>query len=323
MSEFWVSQSKVNCWRQCKQKYWLTYVEDLASRVKSRPLEFGGLFHRMLEEHIEGRRPLSVLRNLDSERLGVFAAERQMYGDLLQDIEWVWREYALHYKEDGLRWIKLDGARTEHEFEVEIAPGVWLIFIVDAFAKTLRGDRWLVDHKTGQSMMSPQQRWVNMQAAVYHKGCELLELPPMKGVCWNYIRSKPPTRPKLLQSGKLSTGKIDTLPVVVRSLVKEHGLKLREYRGLLSHAEENIPTWFDRDFVPLNRMVTESIFEDFMTTVNDMRRNHGKRREKEIGRHCTWCDFAPICRAELTGGDSRLIKRRKYVSRKEAKKQTS
>jgi hypothetical protein len=36
-----------------------------------------------------------------------------------------------------------------------------------------------------------------------------------------------------------------------------------------------------------------------------------------IGRHCSFCDFEMLCRAEIQGSDVDYLKEREYVARKE------
>ena len=113
----------------------------------------------------------------------------------------------------------------------------------------------------------------------------------------------------------MSIREIDTLPDVVRAVAKEAGIKPENCAQLIQRATDNIPSYFKRIYTPLNSQVVEVLFDDFLITSREIMDQHGKRKEKNIGRHCSWCDFEQLCRAELTGSDVDYVKETEYVER--------
>lgn len=320
MSTFQVSQTRVDLWRRCKQAHYYRYDEGLEKKVKARPLVFGSLIHSMIQTDAEGDDPFSVLDEIDPTQLAVFEDQQKLYGDILTDARIIFEEYLKKYKEDDLWFCRMNRKSAEHRFELEIADGLTLIFVLDAIGITKRdGLRWIVENKTGAAIPEIDTRWRNLQTSVYIKAIQLMGLKPVDGILWNYIRSKSPTRPQLLKSGELSQKKIDTLPGAVIRTIRDEGLDPSEYHDLIKKAEQNIPTWFIRDRTPVLTRVVESVWDDFICSSIEIRDSHGKRHERTIGRHCSWCDYERICRAELTGGDSDRVKRRGYDAKKKTK----
>jgi len=316
-----VSQTRVKTWRGCQRQHYNRYTLKLQRRVKRRPLQFGTIIHQMLEAFHCGLDPFKVLDEVAKKNRKLFAAERELYGDIVIDARTIFSAYLDWYKGEETHYIKYKGRQAEHELEVDLADGILFVLKIDGFIR--RGDRlrFLLENKTFARMPNEDDRWRDLQSAVYLWACETLGLRKFHGICWNYIKSKPPTRPKLLKSGGLSITHIDTLPSVVRDTIKEHGLKEKDYKVLLQRAEENIPSYFRRVYTPVNESVQDLLFNDFVQSAIEIAEDEDKPKDKRkrvmcIGRHCGWCDFEPLCRAELTGGDLNYIRRKEYEIRK-------
>lgn len=315
MGLFKVSHSKVKLWRNCHFAYYLKYIERLRKIVKSRPLQFGSIIHEMLAAIAEGEDPFTILDEVALDNQKLFVAEREMYGEIIEDIWTVMEEYLNHYANDSLRYISYKGKKSEHDLEIEIDNSILLVFRIDAFAKTKNKLRWLIENKTGKKVLSADQKWRNVQTSIYLQACQMLGIKAFDGVMWNSIRSKAPTKPQVLKNGNLSSRAIDTLPGTVKRILKEKGLKKKDHKVLLEHARDNIATYFNRTFTPMDEGVVRAVFQDFKVTAHDIMDLGGIRRERSIDRHCDWCDYGPICRAELTGADSDFIKEREYAKK--------
>lgn len=309
---FKVSQSKVKLWRRCRQAYHYKYVEKLRKKRKSRPLVFGTLVHMMIEADANGHDPFDVLRSLDPKQMKLFAAEKAQYGELLQDVSDIMEEYFNHWEDSDLRYIRKAGKAAEHSFEIEIVPGILWNGKIDAIAKGGNGLRWLVEHKTFNRKPSDDDRWRNLQSVSYFRAMDILGWKPVDGTLWDYIWSKAPRRPALLKDGTLSKKSIDTLPVAVAAAIKEYALDPREYREYKRSVAANRKQWFQRIYTPVKPEVSKAVFSDFIASAVEMRELHGKVKEKNIERHCTWCDFEPLCRAQMQGNDFDYIKEREY-----------
>ena len=314
--EFNVSQSKVKTWRKCHYAYHLRYVEKLRKKTKSRPLQFGSIVHRMLEAEAEGDDPFGVLKKVEKENSKVFRAEREMYGEIIDDIRQIMTEYFAYWPEKDLRFERHDGKSGEHEFKIELYQfqlhGVFWVGKIDAIGKTPNKLRWAVEHKTFNRKPSDDERWRNLQSSTYIKAIDILGWGEVDGMCWDYIRSKPPTRPGVLQDGKISQRNIDTLPITIRETLKEAGKREKDYAGFLDRSKQSLTDWFSRIHTPVDTSVVQNVFDDFLFSIREMIDGHGKCKDKNIERHCSWCDYEGICRAELQGNDVDFIIQKDY-----------
>jgi len=314
---FKVSQSKLKTWRGCRRAYHYKYVEKLRKKVKSRPLEFGTIVHRMIEAWGEGKDPFKELKLIEKERGHVFRAEVEEFGDIIGTAEVIMDEYFDHWSKSDLRFVPLKGRKTELEFEVDIGDGITATGKIDAVGES-GGLRWLVEHKTfGKQMPNEDERWRNLQSGVYLRIADMLGLPHIDGTLWDYIRSKPPTVPQMLKSGKLSKKSCDTLPSVVLETLAKHKLPRRDYQHMLDSAQRNRRTYFQRILTPRREEVVDQVFADFVETSKEMRDCHGVSKARSVGRNCSFCDYEPLCRAELLGHDADFLRRTNYeISRK-------
>ena len=312
MAIFQVSQSKVKKWRQCRRAYHYRYVEHLKKVIKARPLQFGSIIHRMIDADANNECPFELLDEIAAGQGKLFAAEREMYGELVEDIRSIMEGYFDYWEDEPLLFNKIGPRRTEHELEVDLCDGIRLVLVLDGVVRTRNKLRWLLENKTGKTIQSEDDNWRNLQSAVYLRACEMLGIKKLTGVLWNFIKSKPPTKPQILKDGGLSRRKIVTLPSVVLRACEEAGLDPKDYEDLVDSAKMSMGEYYKRVFTPVQAEVVDQIFGDFVSTAQEIADKHGKSSERNIGKHCGWCDYESICRAELTGGDVDFVKEREY-----------
>ena len=311
--DFRVSQSKVKTWRRCRHAYHLKYVEKLKAKRKTRALTFGTLVHTMIERHAEGDDPMEVLAEMDVSQLKLFAAEKAEYGEIIDDTRRIMVEYFDYWDKDPkpLRYERIKGKSAEHSFDIEILPNVIWNGKIDARG-TREGLRWLVEHKSFKRRPTDDDRWRNLQSSSYFRAMDMLGMKPVDGTCWDYIWSKPPAVPGLLKDGSMSRKSIDTLPRAVSDAIKLHKLKAHDYRDFIQAVEKNRSKWFLRIYTRVDEEARDFIFNEFIETIKEMVEGHGKKKDMNIERHCSWCDFEPLCRAKLQGLDYDFIKERHY-----------
>lgn len=289
---------------------------------------FGRLVHRMIEAHAQEEDPFAVLKDIGIENEKLFTAEKEMYGEIVEDLRIIMTDYFDFWKTDSLRLIPAkseDGEYrfAEHEFAIDMGEltkrvGKGLIAFkgqVDGLGKTANGLRWLVEHKTHEKAPpSEDHRWRNLQSVVYFKAIRYLGwLKNPDGVAWNYIKTHPPSEPQLLKDGsRLSVKEITTLPSVVLNVLKRHGLSEESHALLMERAEASRREYFQRVYTPINHTVVDNIFSGFVDSAIEMQENHGRKKDMNLGRHCEWCEYEPICRAELTGSDVDWVKEKEF-----------
>ena len=317
-----VSQSKAKLWRKCRQAYHYKYIMGLRKKVKARPLQFGSIVHRMIEAHANGDDPFEELNNTGIENQKLFEAERELYGDIIQDIRFIMTDYFKYWKSQDLIYHRVGGKNAEHQFDVEIAPGIIFTGKIDAFAKKPKSKlKWLVEHKTFKRKPSEDHRWKSIQSAVYLRVVEMLGWVKLDGTCWDYIGSKPPSTPEILKNGQLSRKKISTLPSVVDAFLTANNLSFDHYKEFRALTEESQSNYFDRVFTPISKPVVDEIFKDFVATAQEIQELGEKSSLKSIDLHCDYCEYESLCRAKLNNLDFDFVKEREYNVDNEAKEE--
>lgn len=314
---FKCSQSKIKVWRKCKYAAYLRYVLGLRKKFKSRPLQFGSLVHTMLEADIEAKNPFKALTKATTGQK-LFAAEREMLEEIAGDARLIMRDYFDYWEQakpaQQLNYKPFRGKKAEHQIFVEIAPGIELEVKLDGLAVTGDDLKVLVEHKTFTRMPSDDHRWRDLQSNIYKRVSEMVDLK-LDGMVWDYIRSKPPTTPQLLKDGSVSKKRIDTLPSALMAFYKQNGVKpdLR----MMKTAEENRMSYFKRERTAFKKNTVKLVTDDFIESAKEMSQHLGVLKAKTIDRHCDWCEFEPICRAELTGADAKFIIKKEYTTREQ------
>ena len=313
---FKCSQSKVNVFRKCLYAYHLRYVLGLRRTRKARPLQFGSLVHTMLEADADGANPFKALDNaVKGQKL--FASEREELLEIAHDARIIMRDY-FDYWEDAPRKdqfipTKRKGKNAEHQIFVEIAKGIELEVKLDALGTTGDGKRVLLENKTFRQLPSDDHRWRNLQSNIYKHVLDIEKIP-VDGMMWNYIRSKPPTMPQLLKDGSVSKKRLDTLPAAVEEFFRRK--KEKPDVRMLKAAESNRPNYFIRQLTTFRKQTVKCLVDDFIETAKVMASGlHGKA--KTIDRHCDYCEFESICRAELTGADAKFVIKKEYTTREQ------
>lgn len=306
-----VSQSKVNAWRKCRKMFYYKYKMQIVPKRRRRPFAFGGIVHDMLEADFEGLKPFKVLDRIDLEEGKMFRKEREMYGDIIEDIRLIMKDYFEHY-EGTLKPIEFKGRKSEHEFRIELEKGLWFTGRIDAMVKANKL-KWLEEHKTFKRMPSEEDRWRSVQGATYIRAVEMVGGPTLDGVLWDYISSKPPMVPGMLtKTGKVSQARIDTLPSVLKAWIKAEGHKKKDFQKLLTDAENNRASRFIRVFSPIRPRVVDNIWNDFVDTAKEIHDLHDKSHPRTIGWGCRMCDYQMICKTEVHGNDVDFVIKAHY-----------
>lgn len=320
--KFKVRQSSVKLWRKCHYAYWLRYGQRLRKRVPSRSLQFGTIVHELFDAYAEGEEPMDKLKQIAKDNAKLFRSAKEEYGDIVEDVRQIMTTYFDYYDEKELRYIRINGRSSEHKFEIDLdeVPGAILTGKIDGFGRTPNKLQWMIEHKTFKRTPSEDQYWRNVQSSVYIKVTDILGWVKggIEGMVWDYIHNKPPTRPAILKGSRgknvpqISRAKINTLPITVEEMIAELGADQRQYTEFLKGVDENLASWFFRIHTPVDPVVVDHIWDDFLSTVQQMMDFSHKLKDKTIEQHCGWCDFEPICRAELQGDDVDYVIERQY-----------
>jgi len=313
---FFTSQSKVNTWLDCRRKYHYRNVDHLKPTKKARPLMFGGVVHDMIDAKAAGKDEFKVLETVADQNRKLFKEEEEMYGRITEDLAYIMRAYNDFWKKDPIVLVPFKKRKAEHPFEVEITSEITAKGKIDGIAK-MKTFKWLLEHKTHKEFPDDNHRWRNLQSAVYIRILQMLGVEDLQGTLWNYIRSKPPTRPQMLKAGSLSTKSIDTLPQVVIDTIDQNDLNPDDYADFIKVQRDNLPSWFQRVYSTVKPKVVKALFADFVTVSREMADYYDKNPNtpppRTVARHCSWCPFEPLCRAEYQGNDVDYILEHEFV----------
>jgi hypothetical protein len=309
---FRTSHSKASTYRRCHHAYYKRYVLKLRRKLKGRPLQFGAIMHELIEAVANNENPLGHLKQIEKEQGKLFASQREELGDILEDAEDLIKEYEEYWSANSLEYTEYNGKSAEFKFDVEISPGIFAIGKIDGLGIYKRHQA-LIEHKTARVIPNEDHRWRNLQGAIYVRIAELLKLPEIDGILWDYIRSKSPARPQVLKSGKMSQRGLDTLPSRIRRTLRQHGLSEKAFSLMIKQAERNRSSYFQRIFSPVKPKVVNTLFKDFVDVSKEMAERHGEVKDRNIDRHCEWCEFEPLCRAELQGSDVNFLIKKDYT----------
>lgn len=277
----------------------------------------GSLVHSCLESYFRSGSYLPEIRKWRDKEFKLLPNEEQILnGDIIPLVKTLLRGYISLWKKMDLEMIWV-----EKEFEVEIAPGIFLIGKIDGLAKD-KSFTWLVEHKTCKKMPGEEVRMFDTQAILYSKVLNELGEDAHNGVIWDYIRTKLPVKPELLAKGGLSTRKnIDTTPEVYLAEIKRHGFDPENYTNILSELEDKRSSFYRQVRLPLNKNFAEVIWNEAIITaqlLQELEERHYNGEEvftRNLTRDCSWCDYSSLCHAELRGEDTEYLLRHDFIRR--------
>lgn len=319
---FTVSQSKIKTWRRCHHSYYYKYILMLRRKRKSRPLMRGSVIHDMLEAATNKLDQWKVYKAWVKKNGKLFKEEVEEYGDVAQEVKLLMEAYFDHYKKDKVKPVKNDGRWCEYPFEVPLCKGINLKGRIDGVGKSPDKRDWLIEHKSHKTIPVSEFKYTDVQAGLYTWVAPQLGFPEPDGVMWNYIRAKTPAIPELLKKGDALSKRanIDTMWPVYLAEVKKHGFKPKDYADMKKILEGKESSFFSRIYLPVNKTFISNLMEETIFTAKEIKRRGGKDTTRTVDKHCEWCDYQPLCQAQLLGLDTKFMMKAEYVKEKGNKK---
>jgi len=305
-----VTNSKLKSYLACQRSYWYKYDRLLVPKLTAQPFKRGTWLHELLESHYNGYGWKKRHAELTEEFNRLFDEEKEYYGDLPDFCNRVMASYVFHWKKEDatLKYIA-----AEDECEVPLpGPGNHTFRLkFDMIVEDEYG-RWLFENKSHNTIPGADYRFLDTQSNLYVWALnELGTYGEIVGICWNYLRAKAPTIPKLLKSGTaLSKAKIDTDALTMVRAIKEYGLDLDDYRDVISRLQHGTSTYFRRERVPAAPKVVETLVAEAAYTAGQMER--GYEPVRTISRSCEYCSYKDLCVVDLYGGNSKQMIKLKY-----------
>ena len=319
-----VHQSSLKLWRHCHKAYDYKYIQRLQKRRTPNALIRGTIVHAMIEAKAKGDDPWEVFDQYIEENHKVFMEEEEYFGieDMISDIM---EGYFAYYKDDDVKPypITKDGETrwAEHSFSVVLVPeeGIYFGGVIDMIVQDTKSRIWLMDHKTHKTLPKGDIAYLNPQSNHYSWAMSQLDyLPTPDGMIWNYIRWKQPSKPQVLKDGSLSKStRIDTTWGIYKKAVREAGLDIKDYEDMEEALKGKEEDFYVRHYLPINHHIQEKIVEDAKCTAIEILHNAGKLKDRNITRDCSWCEFYPLCQAELKGLDTSTMLKFDYKEKED------
>lgn len=326
-----INQSQVKTWRNCTQQWDYQYGQHLVRRRPQRPLYLGSWVHACLEGHYRDGDWRVKHAEYVAEYGKLFEEERLLLDDgpepLPSQVARIMRSYTWYRRNEGWEVIAV-----EVPFEVPITRNLLLhnyidvpkfksaqlndvLWVlkgrIDLIVEDADGLKWVVDHKTAAQI--PEQgafHAMEPQLILYPWAAELALGIKTAGVIYNYLRSAPPTVPSLNKDKTISKRPISTDYPTVYTFLKDNGLNPKNYQDVLLPLKAESP-FLARYRLPREEVVTRRILEETATTARAIMSHEGITRN--VTRNCEWCPYKTLCRAELFGLDTTLLRTRDYA----------
>ena len=309
-----ISQSKLKTFRRCPKQYEYKYIEVLEPTRKSVPLALGNWIHSMLEAHYKGEDWLETYGELTHKFNGFLAEEKEHYGDLPGISARLMNGYMDFWEEEDKN---LEIISVEEDFEVDIGKGLLFKFKPDMIVKDKRdGVISCWDHKSNKTLPDTEWRNTDIQSTLYLWALNQLGIKVDQFI-FNYIRTKPPTVPRMTKAGRMSKVKIETDYPTLKSFIEENDLVI----------DDNLQTWLDnlkansnfykRISIAKPQLLTNTMIEELYSTatmINFMDSDDDLAYYRVLNKACDWdCSFQDLCNADLMGSpQANQIRKQRY-----------
>lgn len=313
------NQSRLKTFNRCPKQYEYKYIELLEPKKKVRPLFMGSWVHACLETYytqgdwkIGHAEYVKVWDSLfEEERLALQTRGRTVGPPMPDLVSRIMRSYLWYYRDDGWK-----PKYVEQVLDVPtplVVHGKQFRFKgrLDLVVEDDEGLNWLVDHKTASTIPQPNSfHAMDPQLMLYPWAAKIQYGIDIAGVIYNYVRSRPPSIPKLNQDGSISRRKIVTdYPTLFRFLRANHK-NPNDYAHILRPMQRK-SEFLRRYRLPRENVVTKSILLDTLSIIK--RIEETKRFTRTITRDCVRCPYHDLCRAELNGFDTAIMRKASYT----------
>jgi hypothetical protein len=305
-----ISNSEAKLFTDCRRKFYYARVKNLEAKSKVLPLARGSWMHKLFEAYFIGKDWGKVHKKLCKEFEDELTAEEyEALAELPAECERMMDTYEwMYFNTDR----NLDVIATELVLEIPIIHGHTYQATLDVVFRDELG-LWIMDHKTLGRYPSANAQFTDAQTARYafaaykHFG----EMPI--GIVWDYVITKPPTKPRVVKDGsRLYAKKVNTDLHTYVKAIKEYGLDPYDYKDKILELKEHNP-FYRRDYVPVVRPVVTTLVKELIYIADEIER--GFKPVRSLGKHCDWCQFQPLCIADLQKADSGFIERTQYKPR--------
>jgi len=313
------NQSRLKTFDRCPKQYEYKYVQLLQPKRHERALFLGTWIHACLETHYRdgdwkiGHQIFVNQWNklFEEEQEALRKKGKRFLPPLPEVVERVMKSYLWYYRDEN--WTP---RYVETILEVPtplIIDGTRFVFKgrLDLVIEDEEGLLWLVDHKSASNIPQPTAfHAMDPQLMLYPWAAQEQFGIEIAGVIYNYVGSKPPSVPQLNKDGSISRRKVKTdYPTLLRFL-KENGFNPGDFKPVLRQLYRK-SEFLRRYKMPREKVVTREVLLDTLSKVK--RIHETKRFTRTITRDCVRCPYADLCRAELNGFETDLMRKERYT----------
>lgn len=319
VGKFVVTHSMIKAFRGCPRQTLYKQVDRLKPKILGTPLKRGTWMHLLLEEHHSGRDWLKMHQTLSAQFAELMDEEKDHYGDLPRECKALMDAYVWHYEADP--WTVHE---VEYTLEAEFPDGTLYRGKVDAIIENQFG-LWIADHKTHGNLPSHTFRLLDAQSSLYLWAAGKMGIP-VQGFVWNYLRTKAPSKPTMLQNGSRLSKKLGdtdylTFTREVNRLRREEGYRVRAEdveisRRLKGHryvpGEPQLSPFFRRDILEkdpemLRRVASEAYLTTKRMAKYPFHQRDAVERNVDSFKCDRYCGYRDLCTIELMGGNTRPL----------------
>lgn len=310
-----ISYSRESTYLRCPYAHYLGYIQKLTPKKPARPLKFGTDFHKLLEFRSNKKELSKIIKDVRETYYEMPASWQSELGEsYVEDLKTIFKDYMKIYKDSPLP------DETEHRFEIPMSKvnGKSMVFVgvIDGLYKHGE-DIAIEEHKTFSRKPDMNTLVMNKQVCLYAKAAhKLWGVFPSK-VMWDYIKSTPANEPIWLEkSQRFSAAKSDYItPYSYMRAAKARGMDKHEALAQAKLYKGNILNYYFRLTLDLIPAMVEKSWDDFVYVAEEICRNGEKNKVMNMTKDCSWCDFHPICHAQMTGGNVKYTIEQDFVER--------
>jgi len=267
------------------------------------------MVHELLDCLKMNKKEDEVVKKFKAEFDRLFDEEKEAIGDVVGDSIKIIEKYKKVWSKDNFNYElveeKIEGIDFIGDIKLTIKP--------DGIIKHDKVNGYLLlEHKTAKKFSGGQISFFNPQSILYIWALRKLGWD-VKGVLWDYLRTKPPTVPPLLKNGTLSKRKdIDTDYSTYYNAIIKNNLNVEDYKDILKIIKKKGNTFFKRKILIIPENVMELIIKDLQQTALEAEYLQYYPTRNMNLLNCRMCQYKRLCEAELNNLDMEFIKKKEY-----------
>jgi len=144
-----LTQSALRLWLRCPHQFWLTYVRGLSPKFTSTSIEFGTLFHRLLECHDELPEDVAHQYYREAKQGGISLQEEQKLNWVVETALVVYEQYRNFWRSqlNKMEFVTAEEVFDSH-VETSLGQSVRLRGRIDGIFKLRSGSLYILETKT-------------------------------------------------------------------------------------------------------------------------------------------------------------------------------